>query len=122
MPLTSAASIKGLSWFGVDEISSLPSLTISHAQPLPKRTTPAAENFSLKASNVPKAALIASANVPVGVPPAFGANASQKKLWFQWPPPLLRIAGGKVPAIATISSIVFPSLGVPARALFKLST
>src|SRR5436190_567700 len=83
MPFTSATSINGLSWLGVDEISSLPSFTSNHAQPLPKRVIPAVENFSLNASNDPNAAVIASPRSPEGVPPAFGARLSQKKLWFQ---------------------------------------
>ena len=36
--------------------------------------------------------------------------------------PMSNVGGEIVPATATNSSIVFPSLGVPAIALFKLST
>ena len=43
-------------------------------------------------SKPPNAALIASATLPVGAPPAFGAIHFQNMLWFQWPPPLLRTA------------------------------
>ena len=47
----------GLSWFGVLSIDSLPPLSISHAQPLPKRPTPALANCSLNASKLPNAAV-----------------------------------------------------------------
>ena len=83
---------------------------------------PAAAIFSLKASNDPKVAVMASPSFPEAVPPALGARLSQKKVWFQCPPPLLRTGAPMLPAMATISASVFPSLGVPARALFKLST
>jgi len=65
---------------GVEVISSFPSLTTSHAQPLPKRATPAALNFVLNSSNEPNAELIAFANSPEGVPPGCGVNISQKKV------------------------------------------
>jgi len=61
----------------------------------------------LNASNEPKAASMAAANAPVGAPPAFGAKLSQKKVWFQCPPPLLRTAGLMLPAAATSCSMVF---------------
>src|SRR5205823_10042209 len=50
-----------------------------HAQPLPKRPTPAAANFSLNASKLPNADLISSASLPLGSPPAFGPRIFQKK-------------------------------------------
>src|SRR6185312_15433693 len=76
----------------VEPISSLPLLTMSHAQPLPKRVVPAASNFALKSSKLPNVALMSSASLPVGAPPAFGPRMRQKNEWFQWPPPLLRTA------------------------------
>src|SRR5688572_18520816 len=96
VPFTSATSINGLSWLGVELTSSLLSLTISHAQPLPNLVVPAAFTFSFNASREPKLLLIASASLPEGLLPA-GPNNSQKKLWFQWPPPLLRTAGEIAP-------------------------
>ena len=52
-------SINGLSWFGVEQISSFPSLfLISQAHPEPKRPTPAALNLVLKSSKEPKAEVI----------------------------------------------------------------
>ena len=74
--------MSGLSWLAVETISSLPLLTTSQAQPLPKRPRPAASNFSLNASKLPNAALMASASVPVGAPPALGAMSVQNKVWF----------------------------------------
>jgi hypothetical protein len=83
---------------------------------------PALLNFSLNASNDPKVEDIASASSPFGVPPALGARLSQKKVWFQWPPPLLRTAGLMLPAEAINSSSDLFSFGVPAIALLRLST
>jgi hypothetical protein len=73
-------------------ISSLPSRLISQTQPLPKRPMPAALNFVLNSSKEPNVLLIASAKLPEGEPPSFD-KISQKKVWFQCPPPLLRTAG-----------------------------
>src|SRR5688572_9141987 len=105
--------------------SVLPSLT-SHAHPLPKRSTPAFASCSLKVSKLPNADLIASAALPVGAPPAFGAIHVQKRLWFQWPPPLLRTAVRMVSGTLEISrhscSTLFDcSSGCFASAAFSLS-
>ena len=76
-----ALPMSGLSWFGVEAISSLPSLLLSsHAQPLPKRPRPAASNFSLKASKLPKVAAMSVPSLPVGAPPAFGPMIRQKNV------------------------------------------
>ena len=76
---------------GSETISSLPVLlTISQAQPLPKRPRPAASNFSLNASKLPKVAVMSSASAPVGAPPAWGARLRQKAVWLTCPPALLR--------------------------------
>ena len=80
VPFTSATSIKGLSWLGVEDISSFPSFTINQAQPLPNLVVPAVLNFSWNASKDPNASLIASPSLPEGLPPAFGPKISQKKL------------------------------------------
>ncbi len=55
----------------------------SQAQPEPKVPMAVLVNSSLNLSNEPKEALMASARVPVGWPPAFGARQFQKKVWFQ---------------------------------------
>ena len=73
-------------------IDTLPPSAISHTQPLPKRPAPALPHSVLKLSKLPNAALIASAALPVGAPPALGAIHVQNMLWFQCPPPLLRTA------------------------------
>src|SRR5688500_2425506 len=85
-------SISGLSWLGVLVTSSLPLLSTTHAQPLPKRVVPAWLTAVLNFSKSPNAPLIASATAPVGAPPALGAISFQNIEWFQWPPPLLRTA------------------------------
>src|SRR5918996_3458808 len=85
-------SISGLSWFGVLVIDSLPPSFSSHTHPLPKRPAPALPHSSLNLSKPPNDELIASAALPVGAPPAFGAIHFQNIEWFQWPPPLLRTA------------------------------
>ena len=45
-------SISGLSWFGVLVIESLPPSLTSHAQPEPKRPTPAARELLLELGEV----------------------------------------------------------------------
>jgi len=118
--------VSGLSWLAVLVIFSVPPSTTSHAQPEPKRATPAASNCSLKASNEPNAASIALPRSPSGAPPPFGLIDSQNSEWFRWPPPLLRTAprlsSGTSPRFAMTSSIGLPSSGPPARASFALST
>ena len=44
---------------------------------------PAASNLFLKSSKLPNAALMSSASLPVGAPPAFGPMVRQKNEWFQ---------------------------------------
>ena len=56
--------INGESWFGVLVTASLPPLTTSQAQPLPKRVAAAFENSSWKASKPPQVGLIATSEVP----------------------------------------------------------
>ena len=51
-------SISGLSWFGVLITSSLPPLSITHAQPLPKRVVPAWLTAVLNFSKSPNALLM----------------------------------------------------------------
>jgi len=43
---------------------------------------------------------MANAKSPAGAPPAFSSRLSQKNVWFQWPPPLLRTAAEILPAPA----------------------
>src|ERR1035441_10739243 len=62
----------GLSWFGVEVISTPDAVFSSQAQPEPKRPTPAALNFSLNVSKLPKAPTMACATLPTGALPAFG--------------------------------------------------
>ena len=69
--------IIGLSWFAVEQISNLPFVTHSHAQPDPNLVIAAFANSTLKLSKEPNALFIASANSPFGKPPAFGAIVFQ---------------------------------------------
>src|SRR5260370_36422112 len=106
----------GLSWFGVEIISTPDAVFSSHAQPEPKRATPAALNFSLNASKLPKAPVMACATLPTGGPPAFGAMIFQNMEWLMWPPPLLRtavgvVSGTKAQLFATNSLVAFPAEG-----------
>jgi hypothetical protein len=109
-------SISGLSWFGVLVISSLPPLSTSQAQPLPKRPMPAALNCSLNASKLPNAALMASAPRPSARRRRWGAISFQNSEWFQWPPPLLRTAvrmsSGTPPGRERSSRLFVVQLGV----------
>jgi hypothetical protein len=54
----------------------------SHAQPLPKRFTPASENCVLNVSKSPKASRIASPSAPSGAPPPSGLMSTQKRAWL----------------------------------------
>ncbi len=115
--------MRGLSWLGVEQISIPPAaFLMSHAHPDPKRPTPAALNFVLKSSKLPKVLLIASASLPVGTPPPLGPMMLQKKVWFQCPPPLLRIGAANCEMFLQMSSIDIFSAGVPAMALLRLVT
>lgn len=85
--------IIGESWLAVEQMASeLSGFTTSQAQPLPKRVVAALLNCSWKEWNPPKASSIALASLPWGVPPPFGERMVQKKVWLEWPPPLLRTA------------------------------
>ena len=69
-----------MSWFGV-LVTAIPEPSwISHAQPEPKRLTPAFLNSSLNESKEPNFSSIASARAPLGSPPPSGLMICQKKL------------------------------------------
>ena len=129
LPSTPATALpmSGLSWFAVEAISSLPLFDTSQTQPLPKRPMPAASNFALNSSKLPNVALMSSASLPVGAPPAPGARIFQKNEWFQWPPPLLRTgpriaSGTTLRSLMICSSDLASSAALPAMALLRLST
>jgi hypothetical protein len=111
----------------VEEISTRSHFN-SQAQPEPKRPTPAALNFSLKVSKLPKAPVMACATCPTGAPPAFGPMIFQNIEWLMWPPPLLRTAvrifsGTMAQLFANSSSIVLPARsGADSSALLRLVT
>src|SRR5438270_7272954 len=127
MDFAGLPSINGLSWFGVLVIESLPPSLSSHAQPEPKRPTPAAANCSLNFSKSPNDDLIASPTLPPGAPPALGPINSQNNVWFQCPPPLLRTAvrtasGTLLMPESNCSSDCLPSSGAFSTAEFRLVT
>src|SRR3984893_17900852 len=74
-------------------IASLASLsTMSHAQPEPKRASPAALTFPISLAVEPNEESIADFRSPPGSLAPPGVISSQKKEGFQWPPRLLRTA------------------------------
>jgi len=122
VPAQPTLGIRGLSWLAVEQISSLPAvLTQSHAQPEPKRVAAALAKASLKASKLPKVALMSAARSPVGSPPPLGLMTVQKRLWLKWPPPLLRTAGTSLCCFIR-SSRLLPAMGVPSMAALRLLT
>ena len=110
----------------VETTSSLPSaLTTSHAQPEPKRVVAAAVKASWKASNEPKASLIAAATSAVGS--CFsGDKSSQKSAWLRCPPPLLisawRISAGIFSTSAKSASRSSPISGCFSSAALAFAT
>src|SRR5262249_46665635 len=118
----------GLSWFGLEVISIALPLLISHAHPEPKRVAPAAANFSLNVSKLPKLLLMALARLPTGAPPLPGPMIVQNIEWLMWPPPLLRTAvriasGTAAQLLASSSSIDLPARsGADSSALFRFVT
>src|SRR5690348_4567170 len=116
----------GLSWLGVEEISTPEPVFNSQAQPEPKRPTPAALNFSLKAADVRQAMVIACVTLPTGAPPALGPIIFQSIEWLMWPPPLLRTAvrifsGTMAQLLAKSSSMVLSARsGADSNALLRL--
>src|SRR5258708_6180391 len=80
--------MSGLSWLAVEPTASLPPLTVSQAQPEPKRVAPALAKSSLNLAKPPSSASIAAASLPLGAPPLPGPMMVQKKEWLLWPPAL----------------------------------
>ena len=109
-----AQSIIGVSWFAVLTMASFLSLpTTSHAQPEPKRPSrrPRSGAWSSRPCCRRRRRSRSSARRPaVSAPP--GVISSQKKLWFQWPPTLLRtpvrtFSGTADRSASTVSSAWF---------------
>src|SRR6185312_12952663 len=123
VPFTSAISINGLSWLGVEHTASfLSGVTISQAQPDPKRVAPASLTLVLKSANEPNVLFMALPSAPEGSPPPPGDSKVQNNVWLKCPPPLLRTAIGYFDIFLMISSILLLASGFPSRALFKLVT
>src|SRR6266498_1725019 len=91
MPSTGVSPLLiGESWFAVETTARPVPSWISQVQPEPKRLTPASFTAALSSSRPPKVDSIAEPSDPLGSPPPLGLMISQKKLWFAWPPALLR--------------------------------
>merc|ERR1711976_1073598 len=86
------ALMSGLSWLGVEVMTSFPSSpSPSQAHPEPKRPAAAALNLAFISSREPKDSSILAFSASLGPLVLPGAAMHcQKKVWFQWPPPLLR--------------------------------
>ena len=118
----------GQSWLGVEQVFTEPStVTLSQAQPEPKRVAPAVENFDLNSSNEPKAASIACASLPDGALAPPGCITFQNNEWLKWPPPLLRTAArisSGTAAMSPINSVIDLRCrsSCPSRALFRFAT
>src|SRR5580704_18829258 len=128
MPITAVPpSESGVSWFGVESITSFPPLTSNQAQPEPNRPTPAAASFVLKVGKSPKAELIAAARSPDGPVPPLTFRIGQKNEWFQCPPALLRtgplIASGSESRLeSNCSRVLLCKSGYGSSALLRLVT
>ncbi len=84
-------SISGLSWLAVLSTTTfLSGVTLSHAQPEPKRLMAALVKASLNFSKPPTSRSMALATSPTGSPPPLGDITVQNSEWLAWPPPLLR--------------------------------
>src|SRR6266550_5630300 len=90
----------GVFWFGVETTARPDPSWINHDQPEPNWLTPAFLNSSLKESKSPNLSLIAEARSPSGSPPPSGLMISQKNVWLEWPPPLLRTAVALSPSLS----------------------
>ena len=64
--------------------------TTSQPQPDPNCPAAAAPSLVLRASNEPKASSTAAPSAPDGALAPPGVRMSQKRVWFTYPPPLLR--------------------------------
>jgi hypothetical protein len=93
----------------------------SQAHPEPNLVSAAFLNSDLNSSNEPNAESMASERGPDGSADVlFGLMDSQKKQWFQYPPPLFLIPGESAHT-DRISSMLEPSNSVPLIAAFNLA-
>src|ERR1700730_14432991 len=96
-------------------IASLASLsTMSHAQPEPKRASPAALTFPVNLAVEPNEESIADFRSPLGSLAPPGVISSQKKEWVQWAPRVLRTgartASGTMEGSARIATGVLAAI------------
>ena len=106
-----------IAWFGDEHTSTLPPSSRKARLADPKRV--AAKNASLKPSNEPQAALIASANSPEGSPPPSGDITPRKAMIVITSTIVSKCSVAHIQAGKNIL-IELPSRSVPATALFKL--
>src|ERR1051326_3290448 len=102
----------GVSWLAVENTVSFLSLpTASQAQPEPNCARPAVLTTDFIWSAPLNTERIAVSTSALGAPAPPGVIRSQKKVWFQWPPRLLRTpvrsSPGTTERLARISSIGF---------------
>ncbi|MNF01879.1 hypothetical protein D3C80_2009410 [compost metagenome] len=75
--------ISGLSWLPLLSTTSvLAGVTLSHAQPLPKRVSAALVNASLNALKPPNCSKMAWPTSPTGSPPPAGDMTCQNSEWL----------------------------------------
>jgi len=102
----------------------LSGVTLSQAQPLPKRVSAALVKASLNFSKPPSCDSIALPTSPTGAPPPLGDITVQNRLWLAWPPPLLRTGpcrfSGSDLVFLTSSSTGRSAYSVPSSAALTL--
>src|SRR3989344_560414 len=103
-----------------------PSLFLTiHVHPEPKTLKAVAEKPFFRSSKEPKCFSINFSKSPEGSPPLFGDIVSQKKLWFQYPPPLFLTAiftGSDKPfRLENKSNNLIAVSGFPSTAVFNLA-
>ena len=118
-------SLSGVSWLALLSTTTfLSGVTLSHAQPLPKRVSAALVKASLNFSKPPRSLSIALATSPLGSPPPLGDMTVQNREWLAWPPPLLRTGpcrfSGSVLSFFTSSSTGRSAYSVPSSAALTL--
>src|SRR5687768_15006223 len=104
--------------------TSLPLSDASQAQPLPNWVVAAVASSFFRLSRLPKSRSISLPSDAGGVPPPLGFRLFQKKVWFHTCAELLNTpALSGLPADSRmIFSSGWPSSGVPAISLLRLST
>ncbi|MOA11482.1 hypothetical protein D3C78_1314260 [compost metagenome] len=116
--------ISGLSWLPLLSTTRVfCGVTLSQAQPLPKRVSAALVKASLKASKPPSWASMVCARAPCGSPPPCGDITVQNRLWLACPPPWLVTAprrfSGSCPTAPSSFSTGHSAHSVPSMAALR---